>query len=444
MDNYQLIAVLTAIIVSVGFLSGESQAQRAQSPDSIAGSGRILIDLSTPSEGQTVDKQNRDETQSAYNAAITELREQVGAASGPKEKFRLQFKLVDRLITAGLKDQAAAELKAMAAENHFDPQGFYNVGNALARLDQSHEAVKAYRKAIEQRKGKYSRALNNLGVMLLRIGEWDEAFDVFVRALRIENFHYAEASYNLGRLYAARGETDMAIREWRRALRINPEHSDSAEAIAGARRGSITVASRSAAPRRESSGNRPRKVEERSASLSKSPSRSDLSFAVDPETYQFLQRARIARDRGRNDEAIKNYQRVISRMGGYFAPANLELSFTLINLKKNDEALNSLLPLADKDGAEFPISHYHIGRIYESKGELNLAEERYSKAASFFSDVNAQFLLDVSRVREKLGNLTGALNAMEQYVEAMERQGLKPDWSEERLAQLRQLIRSSQ
>jgi len=33
-------------------------------------------------------------------------------------------------------------------------------------------AISAYKTAIEQRKGYYSRAYNNLGVMLLRAGRW--------------------------------------------------------------------------------------------------------------------------------------------------------------------------------------------------------------------------------------------------------------------------------
>src|SRR4029079_6504287 len=87
-------------------------------------------------------------------------------------------------------------------------------------------------KAIEQRHGHYSRALNNLGVVLLRVGRWDEAQDALQSALQLENFRYAEASYNLGRVYAARGQRDLASREWRRALAINPQHDAAKQALA--------------------------------------------------------------------------------------------------------------------------------------------------------------------------------------------------------------------
>jgi hypothetical protein len=51
--------------------------------------------------------------------------------------------------------------------------------------------------------------------------------------------------------------------------------------------------------------------------------------------------------------------------------------------------------------------------------------------------VNAQFLLDLSRVREKLGDFKGALDAMDQYVKLTQGQSEKPLWLDERLATLR-------
>ena len=57
--------------------------------------------------------------------------------------------------------------------NAFNPIGFYNLGNAYAHRGDNEAAIAAYRKAIEQRHGHYSRALNNLGVVLLRLDRWD-------------------------------------------------------------------------------------------------------------------------------------------------------------------------------------------------------------------------------------------------------------------------------
>ena len=175
------------------------------------------------------------------------LRQEIAAQTSDYERARVQLKLVDLLLNKGMQQQAIAELQAFSLEERFNPAGFYNIANAQARLGDSEGAVKTYRKAIEQRKGRYSRAFNNLGVVLMRLGHWDEAYDALVAALRLESFGYAEASYNLGRLYATRGETDLAIREWRRALAIQPDHSAAANAITAAgSMGKITVIPRPA------------------------------------------------------------------------------------------------------------------------------------------------------------------------------------------------------
>ncbi len=147
------------------------------------------------------------------------------------DRIRLQLKLADLLVSTGHRPQALAELKLIADSNAFDPAGFYNLGNSYARLGETEAAINAYNVAIEQRKGRYSRAYNNLGVVLLRAGRWDDAQDALLSALKVENFRYAEASYNLGRVYSARGQKDLAAREWRRALTVDPQHDAAAYAL---------------------------------------------------------------------------------------------------------------------------------------------------------------------------------------------------------------------
>jgi tetratricopeptide (TPR) repeat protein len=320
------------------------------------------------------------------------------------------------------------------------------MGNALARLGDSEGAVRAYRKAIEQRKGRYSRALNNLAVVRLRQGHWQQAHDALTGALRLESFRYAEASYNLGRLYATQGEMDLAIREWRRAIYVDPGHTAAAQAIARAGdEERIKVASKAQPDKAEAKGPTAGSRTTAGNVISPSPTfSSSRVLTIDRETYNQLQRARNARERGKDQEAVASYRNVISRMGGYFVPANLELSYVLIGLKQTSEARVYLREVTTRDGARYPISYYHLARIYEFNGELELAAEAYGQAARHYADVNPQFLLDISRVREKLGDYNGALSAMQEYLTAMERQGTKPDWSEERLASLRQKLAASQ
>src|SRR6185369_2226519 len=186
----------------------------------------------------------------------------------------------------------------------------------------------------------YSRAYNNLGVVLLRAGRWDEAYDALLSALKIESFRYAEASYNLGRVYAARGQEDLAAREWRRALAVDPKHDAAALALSrvGAEE-TIVVASQ---PKASITRPQPTAVV---AKKSPAPATSygppaPKALTLDQSSFDYLQRARSASERGKMAEAVENFQRVLSHQGGYFPPANLELSYALLNLKRYDEALN--------------------------------------------------------------------------------------------------------
>lgn len=368
----------------------------------------------------------------------TPKRPKVEATPTPADRLREQLRVAEQMAAAGMKREAIAELAVLSGEDRFDPQGFYNIANALARLDATDAAIITYRKAIEQRNGHYSRASNNLGVVLLRQGFWDQAYDAFLAALRAENFHYAEASYNLGRLYAVRGEMELATREWHRALRVDPKHQGALRALAGVENaGDSTPVSDPPAVKtgnKDLSRSAPVRNEKPGAAFSGS------SLKVDPETYASLQRGRTAHERGRYEEAVANFRSVIKRMGGYFAPANLELSYSLIELKRNDEAIDSLLQVAQKDGARLPISYYHLGRLYELRGDLKQAEDYFARAAQSYQGENSQFLLNLSGVRERRGDFSGALAAMEDYIKGKEQRGQKPEWSDARLANLREKV----
>jgi tetratricopeptide (TPR) repeat protein len=440
----------------------ESALKPAEADEESVSEDAKETETAKPSDTKASDAKRAKETETSKPAtkkyeSIPELRDAIEASESPQEKAELQLQLVQRLIANGSKQDAINELHTMTNEDRFDPQGLYNIGNSLARLGDSSGAVLAYRKAIEQRKGHYSKALNNMGVILLRQGQWDQAYDSFTSALRQENFRYAEASYNLGRLYAARGENDLAIREWHRALKVNPEHKAAAQALSNMGAADLII--------QVSPG--PKYVEPPHASTSGSSSRTALAttpstrtapatrpskvtrnpaaqnaLTVDPETYTYLQRARSARERDRQEEAVTNYRKVISRMDGYFGPANLELGYTLIGMKRTDDAIASLLLVTQRDGPRYPLSYYHLARLYELRGELRLAEENYGRAAAMYKKENEQFMLDVSRVREKLGDYQGALTTLEEYVAMMERKHLKPDWSDERISALRQKLAS--
>lgn len=384
-----------------------------------------------------------DDIQNTQPASVS-LRDQIAAVPDGPERLRLRLRLAEELSQSGQNQEANAELHTVSNSNVFDPPAFYNAGNALARLGDSDGAIDAYRKAIDQRKGKYSRALNNLGVVLFRIGRWDEAHDVLLKALNLESFHYAEASYNLGRVYSARGERDLAIREWRRALSVEPEHHAAARALA-ASEGEFAIGKKSPSNARSSetaensTGHKAIVVNTDSKRAARSTNAPRI-LELDAVSYDFLQRARDLREHGKLQEAATNYRRVIARQGGYFPPANLELTYILLSQKKNDEALLSLLQIINRDGARYPVGYYYLARLYEGKGDLQFAEDSFAKAAMAYKTTNPSILLDLSRVREKRGDLKGALAALEEYGSVMQERNEKPAWLEENLIVLRRKV----
>ena len=372
---------------------------------------------------------------------ITDLKTQIGEANDGAEKIRLELKLAEELVSQGNKAESMSVLHTITNTDAFDPQTFYNTGNALARLGDNDGAIDAYRKAIEQRKGGYSRALNNLGVVFLRVGRWDESHQALSSAVKLENFRYPEASYNLGRLYAARGQTDLAVREWKRVLALDPKHAGAIEALAHLASGDGVVVEQA----KNSSTSNPGSVTTSASSRSAASSNQlTKAVALDAASYNYLQQARSLNEKGNALAAIENYQRLLGRQNGYFPLANLEMSFALLSLKRYDEALSNLQMVAERDGSRYPISYFHLARLYETKGDLKQAENWFSRAVTAFGNKNNQFLLDVSRVREKQGNYSGALQAMEQYVAVMQQQGLAPSWSDERLTALKQKVAAKQ
>lgn len=504
------IGLMLALVLGAGSVGAQEEnaqqvrARRVAAGDSskkkddaatIADTEKVAPASATKAAGsiETEDEPPALEEETGKVDRLSTLRAQIKDAKTNAQRARLQRMLVDYLVALNQKGEAVEELRIMMKDERFDPVGFYNIGNALARLGETETAVSAYRKAIEQRKGHYARALNNLGVVLLRQGRWEEAQEALQAALKQEAYRYPEASYNLGRLHSLRGEADLAMREWNRALALQPAHADAALALAralaedgnpqraiaiidafNARNGlnkELSAARReimygaetgdaeaglgettSTARNANVSSSAPNIVTTKatsnttSALTAKTSERNERtaassslrSLTVDRETYDLLERARAAREAGEPEEAVDLYNRVLLRRGGFLPPANLEVSFVLASLNRHEEAIASLQKLVAREGARYPIAYYHLGRRYEMLGRLDAAAAAYSRAAAAYGETEPQFLLDVSRVREKEGNVEAALSAMEEYARISERRGRTPEWVAERISQLRQ------
>jgi len=435
-----------------------TRARRANAPAAAAATSPAPVEATAATGAASVETDAK-----ATEAELDKLRADIKAASATTERARLQRALVERLTELDRNADALTELRLMLREDRYDPAFFFNTGNALVRLGDAGAAAEAYRKAISQRRGNYARALNNLGVVLIRQGNWDEAQQTLTAALMQENYTYAEASYNLGRLYLLRGEAGLAIREWRRTLHLEPAHAEATVALAraytedGDAKRALAVLDNFIARSTRSGASVPREIADVRRELVDAAnvrtgdgniaaagdvrlSSSNLKLrppAVDRATYDLLQTARGARERGDYIAAAKQYRAVLARSpGAYFAPANLELGTALMNLDRREEALAALLPLTQKDAARYPVAYYHLGRLYEGLGQLELSAKHFARAAELYGDANPQMLLDLSRIREKTGDHAGALAAMDAYVKSIAQQGTVPEWATARQAKL--------
>jgi tetratricopeptide (TPR) repeat protein len=443
------------------------------------------------------DSAEADASAETQNASANE-------SQSPSERARQRQAAAEQLAESGNKSEAVALLRSMLAEERFDPAFFYNTGNALARIGESESAVEAYRKAVAQRRGNYSRAQHNLGVVLTRLGRWEEAEEALNAALKSESFNYAEASYSLGRLHALRGESGLATAEWARTLRLKPDHTDAAVSLArllaeggdtaqalavldalserlsrrGAEapreiavaRGEIVAASNVLAEeahargvdnghaggnsvdvsetggesvvvtaKAEGGASRPAATRDADAFvvLRNARAGSTRPLVATGVALDLLRRARAAREGGRDADALSLYRRAVESNGGYFAPANLELAYTLASMRRNEEAAASVLSVIRRDGTRYPVAFYHVGRFYEHMNRLAEAEQAFARAAELMGDRSPQFYVDLSRVRERTGNYSGALAAAEEYVRLQARTGGVPDWARSRVEQLR-------
>lgn len=420
------------------------------------------------------------ETKAPLSEEAEGLRAKAEAATNPTERARLRLSLAEALAEGGRPAEAVALVRELVSEERFDPQFFYNAGNALARLGESEGAAEAYHKAVTQRRGNYARAQHNLGVMLTRLGRWEEAERALRAALRLENDTYAEASYSLGRLHALRGEAGLAAAEWTRTLRLRPDHADAAAALArtlaeggdaeqalavldayeaqAKQRGGVArtvtvtrgeiVATANVYAAARAEGVRRTAVEADARPTTALPdsmallrevraSKAPGQFVIEEPAFKVLRNARAARAGDRPEDAVDLYRRAIREGGGYLAPANMELGLTLIGLRRNEEAAASLLAVVRREGGRYPLVFYHLGRIYEHMNRLAEAGEAFARAAELAGGESPQFYVDLSRIREREGRDAEALAAAESYVRAMSRAGRAPEWAHNRVETLR-------
>ena len=178
------------------------------------------------------------QTVSAKDEHIYDLKKQLEAVVGAlqaeqaKPDARPEIGEALAMLAKGEKNQAEAVFEAVsAAATEQGRAGFRQAAEAqrhigaLAVLDDTEKALKAYRRATELDPDN-TAGWNELGFLLHRIGELNEAESAYRRVeglVKTANDHCVlAATYgNLGIVYKTRGELDKAVAMYKKSLALN-------------------------------------------------------------------------------------------------------------------------------------------------------------------------------------------------------------------------------
>ena len=100
----------------------------------------------------------------------------------------------------------------------------FKLGEALADLGKTEEAISHYREVLRLKPG-YALAHHNLGVILADQGRTNEAMNHYIAALKI-NPKLERTHNNLGTILNSKGERDKAIKHYFYALRLNNNYAE--------------------------------------------------------------------------------------------------------------------------------------------------------------------------------------------------------------------------
>lgn len=147
-------------------------------------------------------------------AAVTNGRDYLQSLSTPL----LTRALLAMLAVAVFCNWPIADKAYMRSVTHF------NLGNELANVGRTEEAMASFRRAVSLHEGN-ALATHNLGALLAGAGDLEGARTQYLRALSI-NPRYAQARFNLGRTLLELGDHDAAVSQLEAGLEIEPHRAD--------------------------------------------------------------------------------------------------------------------------------------------------------------------------------------------------------------------------
>ena len=267
-----------------------------------------------------------------------------------------------------------------------------NLANTLIDAGRPAEALAASRVAVEQLPGS-AKAHNTRGVALLALDRLDEAGESFRRALELDS-SYKNARQNMAETRRHQGRFMESIRWYRGVLDIDPE-SASAHAGMGAalfRLGQYEQAAESLAQ-----------------AVSLRPDALPIS------AFHLL--ADALRRRQRYEEAIEIYRGMLE-IDPEYAPAHAGIGYALLQLKRYEEAAESLARSIsfEPESPEAGDRHVAMGRASAELGRREAAAQHYVRALEIDAR-NAKALDSFAVLRFRQQRYEEALRLYETLIE---------------------------
>jgi len=223
--RYGFILGLLIILLGFGWKFYETHANKEvnlskQSTETTSNIKQIVTTLINKSQ---FDLQAKDQQIKALTEAVTALSIGKDVDASPSELNAALSALAQGNTTLAktLFGKTADKAEQQAKQG---AEALRNLG-ALAFLDNTQEALQAYRRATQLEPGN-AEGWNNLGALLSRVGELDAAIAAYNTVLALGEQHGNQqaiaATYgNLGTVYQTRGDLDKAIDFHQKALRLN-------------------------------------------------------------------------------------------------------------------------------------------------------------------------------------------------------------------------------
>lgn len=174
------------------------------------------------------DEMNRDDD---AKDAFTALIERPESDSDPQAAYLARLKRGNLYFEAG-QDQLAVVDYQDAVNLSPSPVGYFNLGQAHARLGQAELALDAFHHAIRLNP-KYLQAFQRLGEVALQLKRYNDAIDAYTREIKMHQdggnlAGQMVAHLNLGRAYRESKQIEKAHEELQKAANLSTKLSDDA------------------------------------------------------------------------------------------------------------------------------------------------------------------------------------------------------------------------